>query len=78
MIRRCVISHEVSPEICVEVVSESNLLALMQEKMRLYFDAGALEVWLCDLQGQMRFYNPDGELAGSSLCPAFPTEIQLP
>jgi Uma2 family endonuclease len=38
-----------SPEICVEVLSSGNTDAEIQEKMALYFDAGAKEVWLCEL-----------------------------
>src|ERR1051326_2770274 len=36
----------VAPEICVEVMSPSNTADEMREKMALYFDAGAQEVWL--------------------------------
>src|SRR2546427_1335393 len=35
-----------APEICVEVTSPSNTQAEFEEKMALYFDAGATEVWL--------------------------------
>jgi len=44
-----------APEICVEVLSESNTKKEIEEKVALYFDAGAQEVWICDLNGQMRF-----------------------
>src|SRR5216117_2179435 len=36
-----------APEICVEVLSPSNTEAEIQEKMALYLDAGAKEVWVC-------------------------------
>ena len=45
-----------APEICVEVLSPSNSVAEIREKTALYFDAGALEVWLCGDSGAMRFF----------------------
>src|SRR5271157_3670761 len=40
-----------APEICVEVLSPSNTDAEIGEKIALYFDAGAQEVWLCASSG---------------------------
>jgi Uma2 family endonuclease len=68
-----------APEICVEVLSPGNSAAEIGEKRALYFDAGALEVWLCDPRGRMTFCAPGGvELAASKLCPGFPAQVQLP
>lgn len=64
-----------APEICVEVLSPSNSRAEIEEKQRLYFAAGAEEVWLCDLEGRMFFFTKEAPTkAGerSTLCPAFP------
>src|SRR5215470_15915171 len=36
-----------APEICVEVMSPANTEAEVREKVALYFDTGAREVWLC-------------------------------
>ena len=68
-----------APEICVEVVSPSNTEPEMQEKVSLYFDAGAKEVWLCSPNGQMRFFRPavSEPATTSSLCPRFPKQIAL-
>ncbi len=66
----------IAPEICVEVISASNTLEEMLEKKDLYFAAGAEEVWVCDSQGKMRFYNRQGELTRSLLVPEFPEQIQ--
>lgn len=68
-----------APEICVEVLSPSNSGAEIQEKTALYFDAGAREVWLCDLMGRMKFLAKDQitPLEGSKLCPGFPAVLQL-
>ena len=65
-----------APEICVEVLSPSNTGAEIQEKARLYFDAGAHEVWLCAADGGMSFLGPTG-IQWSRLCPEFPKQIQL-
>ncbi len=68
-----------SPEICVEVLSPSNTEAEIQEKMALYFDAGAREVWLCAESGAMSFFGPGSgqQLGASQLCPQFPKQIEL-
>jgi Uma2 family endonuclease len=68
-----------APEICVEVLSPSNTEAEMREKMALYFDAGAEEVWFCAGSGVMRFTAREGThpLKRSSLCPAFPKKVRL-
>ena len=67
----------VAPEICVEILSPSNTAAEMLEKSLLHFEAGAAEVWTCDLQGNVRFFAPSGELERSLLAPAFPRSIEL-
>jgi len=66
-----------APEICVEVLPPSNTPAEMADKMALYFDAGADEVWLCEADGGMRFHAPSGPLERSALCPGFPEVIDL-
>ena len=68
----------IAPEICIEVLSESNTRAEIDEKKQLYFEYGALEVWTCDTKGRMRFYGPAGERSASELAPAFPPRIDLP
>jgi len=47
----------------------------MAAKSRLYFDSGALEVWLCDAGGRLRFFAPEGPLPQSRHCPDFPAEV---
>lgn len=64
-----------APEICVEVASPSNTDEELREKMALYFDAGAKEVWLCTAFGEMTFHRPVGALPRSELCPDFPNRI---
>jgi Uma2 family endonuclease len=65
-----------APEICVEVLSPSNTEAEILEKAKLYFDAGAIEVWLCAPDGGMSFLGPTA-MQGSRLCPQFPKQVQL-
>jgi len=68
-----------APEICIEVLSPSNSEAEIEEKMSLYFDAGAKEVWLCSQLGEMKFFGPSSRqlMRGSAFCPDFPQKIQL-
>jgi len=66
-----------APEICVEVLSPRNTPREIEEKLALYFDARAGEVWTCDESGAMRFYaSPKGAvLDRSGLCLGFPSRI---
>jgi Uma2 family endonuclease len=67
-----------APEICVEVISPGNTVAEMNEKISLYFDADAEEVWVCSAVGVMSFHSHSGDtLKASSLYPAFPKRIKL-
>jgi len=68
-----------APEICVEVPSPGNAPAEVREKIALYFDAGAKEVWLCDKAGVMQFFTGTAAAPAkaSPLCPKFPLSIQL-
>jgi Uma2 family endonuclease len=68
-----------APEICVEVISPSNTEAEIREKMALYFDAGAKEVWTCAASGVMSFFSAKGgrPLRVSQICPQVPKRIKL-
>jgi Uma2 family endonuclease len=68
---------EFAPEICIEVLSESNTQKEMAEKRELYFEVGAKEVWLCSENGDMRFFNAEHELIHSELVPDFPLKIEV-
>jgi Uma2 family endonuclease len=71
-----------SPLICVEVKSPRNSWRELEDKRTLYFEAGCLELWICDERGKMRFFAKSGtgveELNASRLCPGFPREIVFP
>jgi len=68
-----------APEICVEVISPSNTEAEIREKLALYFDAGAKEVWTCSASGVMSFFGVKGmrSLRASQICPRIPKRIKL-
>lgn len=66
-----------APEICVEVLSPANTAEEMDKKRDLYFERGAVEVWLCSWEGKMTFYGAEGRLQRSKFCPAFPGVIVL-
>ncbi len=65
----------IAPELCVEVLSSANTNREMRTKRQLYFEKGALEVWLCDPKGRITFFSPEGQLDYSVLFPDFPLEI---
>lgn len=73
------VCFERAPEICVEVISPGNTAAEIRDKVRLYFDAGAAEVWTCDAKGTMAFLTSatSRPRRTSILCPDFPARITL-
>ena len=68
----------IAPEICVEVISPSNSRREIEEKKHLYFEAGADEVWICDLKGNVFFFLDEGAEAAevSKLCPTGPVKLE--
>ncbi len=70
--------YGVAPELCVEVVSPSNSAAEMAQKRDLYLAKGAKEVWTCNLEGRVTFFNHRGEMDASKLFPDFPSTVELP
>ena len=65
-----------APEICVEIMSPDNTDAEIREKLELYLDAGAKEVWVCSQSGEMSFFGQGlATLASSALCPSFPKQL---
>jgi hypothetical protein len=57
-------------------LSPSNTEAEIQEKAKLYFDAGANEVWLCAPDGGISFLGPTA-MRCSRLCPQFLKQVQF-
>lgn len=59
-----------------EILSPSNTTSEIDEKRALYFDAGATEVWISNLDGSFIFFvSPDNYQSRSVLCPGFPERI---
>ena len=67
----------VMPEICVEVLSESNTEVGIAEKRRLYLRDGAQEVWTCDDEGTITFYDGEGQRPVSGIAPSFPSSVTV-
>ena len=65
----------VAPEVCVEVLSRTNTGDEIDTKKALYFECGAVEVWVCNQQGQVQFFDRQGEQDTSALFPAMPKAI---
>ncbi len=60
-----------APEICVEVKSPANSKAEMEEKIRLYLEKGALEVWIVDEDSKVNFYTHTGRIKKSKIASNF-------
>jgi Uma2 family endonuclease len=67
----------IAPEICVEIFSESNTDAEMEERKRLFFAKGAVEFWLCGFNGEISFFDPAGPIPNSRLFPDFPSQLNI-
>lgn len=68
-------SCSVAPEICVEVWSPSNTPEEIETKREAYLGKGAVEFWYCDEHGRMTFFDSQGLMAQSQLCPQFPAKV---
>jgi Uma2 family endonuclease len=62
-----------APEICVEVLSDSNSSAEMVAKTSAYLNAGAKEVWLVQVTGRIDVYTLEGKAAKSAWFKRMPT-----
>jgi Uma2 family endonuclease len=70
------VSASIAPEICIEVKSSSNTLEEIEFKKNLYLESQAIEIWVCNEQGEMKFYHQQSELEKSLLVPDFPRQIK--
>jgi Uma2 family endonuclease len=66
-----------APELCIEIISPSNSRKEIREKIKLYTHQGVLEVWTCNLEGEMQFYTSKENIEQSVLIPAFPLKFEL-
>ena len=65
-----------APEICVEIVSPSNTKVETESRKSLFFSQGASEVWLCNLEGAVTFFDRAGQLERSIIAPDFPVQLE--
>lgn len=56
----------------MEIVSASNTDRELEERRELFFEQGAQEFWLCDQDGHLSYFSPDGQIARSACYPMFP------
>jgi Uma2 family endonuclease len=66
--------YQRAPEICVEIISPSNVKAELDEKIGAYLATGAREVWLVSEEGKIRYFGAAGERSNSE----FPVSVTLP
>jgi Uma2 family endonuclease len=71
------IECSIAPELCIKVISNNNSQQEMDEKKALYVAQGAEKFWLCDENGNIRFFDTNGQLTHSMLAPNFPHKIDL-
>lgn len=65
------------PELCVEVrLPVSNEFELTTRRT-IYFQHGAHEFWICDVNGTVTFFDAKGEIEESHLFPEFPRRIPI-
>ena len=57
--------YKSAPEICIEVMSPSNSKEEMSEKIKLYLEKGACEVWLCGKNSDISYYGINGQITHS-------------
>ena len=59
--------YKKAPEICVEILSPGNALAEIDDKIALYLERGAVEVWVVDQRGNISYFANVGALKSSTL-----------
>ena len=52
----------IAPEISIEVLSFSNTKQEINEKKVIYFEQGAIELWVCDSFGNLSFFVKEGKI----------------
>ena len=57
-----------APELCVGIISSTNTREEMLDKVELFIESGAKEVWLVSEDGTVSFYNHHGQQNKSYYC----------
>ena len=67
-----------APELCIEVMSPpGNTMKQLLKKKELYFEAGAKEVWICNENGRLDFYDRQGKIEKSQMVGQFPNILEI-
>ena len=69
--------YQQAPEICVEIVSPSNYQPEIKEKISLYLEKGAREVWVCTENGEVEIYNTAGKTDNSVFFENLPKKFEI-
>jgi Uma2 family endonuclease len=64
-----------APELCIEVRSPSNTAAEMAQKIELFLEAGAAEVWIVGVDGVAEMHGATGRLTASRFTVAMPRPV---
>lgn len=68
--------YQSAPELCVEILSPSNSKQEITEKISLYLQQGAKEVWICNHYGNVAIYNVSGKIQSSQLFENLPKKFE--
>jgi Uma2 family endonuclease len=68
--------YQAAPELCVDILSPSNSIQEMAEKISLYLQQGAEEVWICSQDGKVTIYDTTGIMPNSTFFPDVPEKFQ--
>ncbi len=69
--------YQEAPDLCIEIVSPSNVPQEMEEKVELYLAKGAEEVWICEESGRITFHAHRGIEPVSRLFPHAPNRLEI-
>ena len=59
------------------IAARETRLESAAQNLRLYFEQGAKEVWICDEYGNMSFYSPKRKLVKSKMFAEFPNKVEI-
>jgi Uma2 family endonuclease len=68
--------YQFAPELCVEILSPSNSKQEIAEKISLYLQQGAREVWICSQDGKVAIYDATGTIQNSKIFANVPKNFE--
>ena len=69
--------YQQAPDVCVEIISPSNYQPEIKEKISLYLEKGAREVWVCSENGDVDIYNKAGKTDNSEFFGQLPKKFEI-